>query len=83
MRLKEFKGVVGRGRVMSSARQQRPITSFARSTVFAEFRFRDARALDHNGFKDRAPHEKPPLPPPPWRRETDERPGNWAGCLAG
>ncbi len=58
-------------------------TSFARAAVFSEFRFKDARALHYNGFNDRAPHEKPPLPPLAWRRETDKSPGNWAGYLAG
>ncbi len=32
---------------------------FARQAVFAEFRPRDARALGHDGFKDRCPNDAP------------------------
>ncbi len=33
--------------------------SFARDAVFTEFRPRDARALGHDGFKDRRPNDGP------------------------
>ena len=68
---------------MTRMRQRRGCTSFARAAVFTEFRYKDARALRHNGFKDRAPHEKLPLPPLAWRRETDKSPGNWGEFLPG
>ena len=45
-------------------------TAFARDVVFAEFRPRDARALDRDDFVDRRPHELPRLSPEAWRRET-------------
>jgi hypothetical protein len=32
---------------------------FARDFVFLEFRGRDARALDYDGFQDRRPNRKP------------------------
>ena len=34
--------------------------AFARDAVYEEFRPRDARALDYDGFHDRQPHERPP-----------------------
>ncbi len=39
----------------------RRIDSFARDAVYAEFRPRDARALDYDDFTDREPDEAPPL----------------------
>ncbi len=33
--------------------------AFARDAVFEEFRPRDARALGHDGFKDRRPNDSP------------------------
>ncbi len=45
--------------------------AFARDAVFAEFRPRDARAIDYDGFVDRHPHERPRLSPVLWRRETN------------
>jgi hypothetical protein len=41
----------------------RRIDSFARDAVYAEFRPRDARALDYDKFQDRKPSEKPREPP--------------------
>ena len=46
-------------------------TTFAREAVFAEFRPRDARAIDYDYFKDREPAEPPRLSPVLWRRETN------------
>ena len=40
----------------SSARRR---AGFARDAVYAEFRPGDARALDHDGFKDRRPNDGP------------------------
>ena len=46
-----------------SSRTDRPFNSnrrhddFARDAVFAEFRGRDARAIDQGDFEDRRPHE--------------------------
>ncbi len=37
--------------------------AFARQAVRLEFRPRDARAIDHDGFVDRKPHERPHRPP--------------------
>ena len=45
--------------------------AFARDAVFAEFRPRDARAFDRDGFEDRGPSEAPRLSPGFWRRETN------------
>ena len=45
--------------------------AFASAAVFVEFRSRDARALNYNGFIDRRPDQKPPLPPMAWRVETN------------
>ena len=42
-------------------------TDFARAAVFAGFRPRDARALDHDGFEDRRPDELPRPSPASWR----------------
>ena len=44
---------------------------FARGAVFAEFRPRDARAIDSDRFKDREPAEAPRLSPVSWRGETN------------
>ncbi len=41
----------------------RRIDAFARDAVYAEFRPRDARALDYDKFQDRKPSEKPREPP--------------------
>jgi len=46
---------------LSSSRRQRE--RFARAAVFAEFRSRDAHAVDYGDFRDRKPNEKPLLPP--------------------
>ena len=35
--------------------------TYARDAVYAEFRPRDARALDYDDFTDREPDEAPPL----------------------
>ena len=45
---------------------------FARAAVFAEFRFKNAVALDWNGFADRRPDQKPPLPAKEWQIETGD-----------
>ncbi len=44
--------------------------AFARAAVFEEFRNRNARAIDYDGFVDRRPNEKPQPAPEAWRRET-------------
>ena len=44
--------------------------NFARAAVFEEFRCRDARAVDHEGFQDRCPNESPRPAPESWRWET-------------
>ena len=36
----------------------RPRSDFARDAVFAEFRYRDARAIDYHGFADRKPAQR-------------------------
>ena len=41
----------------------RRVDSFARDAVYAEFRLRDARALDYDKFQDRKPSETPREPP--------------------
>ena len=33
--------------------------NYARGAVFREFRLRDAKALDHDGFRDRQPSDEP------------------------
>jgi hypothetical protein len=35
-------------------------STFAHDAVYAEFRPRDARAIDYDDFEDRQPHERPP-----------------------
>ena len=53
---------------------------FARQAVLEEFRPRDGKALDYDGFVDRKPHEQPRPAPDAWRRETDKpRAGGWSG----
>ena len=47
----------------SKLQAERRRARYARDAVFLEFRYRDARAIDYDGFKDRRPDE-PPLPPP-------------------
>ena len=44
---------------------------FARAAVYAEFRLRDAKALDQGNFFDRPPNEAPRPAPESWRRETN------------
>ena len=44
---------------------------FARAAVYAEFRLRDAKALDQGNFVDRPPNEAPRPAPDSWRRETN------------
>ena len=58
---------------MSSYRKNFRNTSranFACSAVYAEFRPRDATAIDFDGFVDRRPNETPRPAPESWRRET-------------
>ena len=50
--------------------------AYARSAVFAEFRRRDATAIDFDGFVDRRANETPRLAPEAWRRETRKQ-GSW------
>ncbi len=45
--------------------------AFARDAVSAEFRPRDARAIDYDGFDDREPAEAPRLSPVSRLRETN------------
>ena len=47
---------------------------FARQAVRLEFRARDARALDYEGFVDRGPGEAPRPAPEAWQRKAQ-----WAG----
>ena len=47
---------------------------FARAAVFEEFRTRNARAIDYDGFVDRRPNEPPRPAPEVWQRKAQ-----WAG----
>ncbi len=47
---------------------------FARAAVFEEFRTRNARAIDYDGFVDRRPNEPPRPPPAVWQRKAQ-----WVG----
>jgi hypothetical protein len=46
-------------RNVTGANPTAPRTTFARAAVFAEFRPRDARAIDYCNFVDRCPNEPP------------------------
>jgi hypothetical protein len=47
---------------------------FARAAVLEEFRTRNARAIDYDGFVDRRPNEPPRPVPEVWQRKAQ-----WAG----